>query len=116
MADCTRIKQLSPLDLNVPTAYINILFALDTTESTPAVGQRLKVGLDALSKQFPWLSGRVFASITQGKPSLEIRYTSDTALTLLDKGSIAGSYGTLSSQGIASGGNSPKSLATTTRN
>lgn len=100
MADCTRIKQLSPLDLTVPTAYINILFAFDTAESTPAVSQRLKVGLDALSKQHPWLSGRVFASLTQGKPSLEIRYTSDTALTLLDKGSIAGPYEILSSQGM----------------
>ncbi|BCS25429.1 uncharacterized protein APUU_50140S [Aspergillus puulaauensis] len=100
MADCTHIKQLSPLDLTVPTAYINILFAFDTTDRTPAVREHLKVGLDVLSKQLPWLSGRVFASKFQQKPSLEIRYNADTALTLLDKGSIDGTYETLSSQGM----------------
>lgn len=101
MANCTHIKQLSPLDLTVPTAYINILFAFDTTEPTPTVREHLKIGLDALSKQLPWLSGRVFANRSQGKPSLEIRYNADTALTILDKGSIDGAYESLSAQGVA---------------
>ncbi|OJJ08848.1 hypothetical protein ASPVEDRAFT_47998 [Aspergillus versicolor CBS 583.65] len=100
MAELTHIKQLSPLDLTVPTAYINIVLAFDTTEPTPAISKYLQVGLDALSKQLPWLSGRVCASQVQQKPSLEIRYNPNTALTLTDKGSIAGSYETLSSQGM----------------
>ncbi|MFE2008947.1 hypothetical protein ACFW6U_27025, partial [Pseudomonas guariconensis] len=77
MAELTHIKQLSPLDLTVPTAYINIFLAFDTTEPTPAISKYLQVGLDALSKQLPWLSGRVFASQAQQKPSLEIRYNPD---------------------------------------
>ncbi|PYI01183.1 hypothetical protein BO78DRAFT_436352 [Aspergillus sclerotiicarbonarius CBS 121057] len=96
MADHTFVEQLTPLDLPMPRAHIRVLLVFPTANPTPAITQHLQRGLDKLSKQVPWLSGRVFP--TEASPA--IRYTADSTLTLVDKGSITASYTTLASQGM----------------
>ncbi|KAE8146206.1 hypothetical protein BDV25DRAFT_143919 [Aspergillus avenaceus] len=98
MADYTHVEPLAPLDLPMPRTYITVLLVFQTAESTQAITQDLQRGLDKLSKQVPWLSGRVFPTTsTQNKASLEIRSNAGDAPTLVDKGSIAASYSTLAS-------------------
>ncbi|KAE8131254.1 transferase family-domain-containing protein [Aspergillus pseudotamarii] len=101
MADHMYVEQLTPLDLVMPRTYIRVLLVFQTTISTLAVTQSLQHGLDRLSKQVPWLSGRVFPSTSiQNKASLEIRSNAGDTPTLVDKGSIAATYTTLASHGL----------------
>ena len=101
MADHMYVEQLTPLDLAMPRTYIRVLLVFKTAISTPAVTRILQDGLDKLSKQIPWLPGRVFPSTSiQNKASLEIRSDAGDTPTLVDKGSIAATYTTLSSRGF----------------
>ncbi|GAB1194172.1 hypothetical protein APSETT444_003413 [Aspergillus pseudonomiae] len=102
MAHHTYVEQLSPLDLLMPRTYIRVLLAFETIIPTPELTQSLQSGLDKLSTQLPWLSGRVFATTSiQHKASVEIRSNAGHTPTLVDKGSIAAPYTTLSSHGMS---------------
>ncbi|OOF98729.1 hypothetical protein ASPCADRAFT_42102 [Aspergillus carbonarius ITEM 5010] len=101
MTDDPYVERLTPLDMLMPRTYIRVLLVFPKANPTLAVTQNLQHGLDRLSKQVPWLSGRIFLSTpTQPNPSPEIRSTRGTTPTLINKGSIRASYATLSSQGM----------------
>ncbi|PYI16635.1 hypothetical protein BO99DRAFT_464973 [Aspergillus violaceofuscus CBS 115571] len=103
MDDCDHIEQLTPLDLAMPNTYIRVLLVFPGPEpnSTLNTLHTLQTGLAQLSKQIPWISGRIFPTTdASGRPILEIRsHTGDTP-TLEDKGTIAASYATLSAQNM----------------
>ncbi|OGM50586.1 hypothetical protein ABOM_000779 [Aspergillus bombycis] len=102
MANHTYVEQLTPLDLLMPRTYIRVLLAFETAIPTPALIHSLQCGLDKLSKQLPWLSGRVFPTTSiQHKASLEIRSNAGHTPSLVDKGSIAAPYTALSSHGMS---------------
>ncbi|RAH65669.1 uncharacterized protein BO66DRAFT_461333 [Aspergillus aculeatinus CBS 121060] len=103
MTEHDHFEQLTPLDLAMPNTYIRVLLAFPGPEadSTLITLHTLQNGLEQLSKQVPWLSGRIFRTAdVSGRPTLEIRsHTGDTP-TLEDKGTIAASYATLSAQNM----------------
>ncbi|KAM5345164.1 hypothetical protein ACJ41O_011026 [Fusarium nematophilum] len=92
MDSTARVERLTPLDLLMPGTYVGAVFTFRTTESTPSISARLQSGLDSLSNQLPWLSGRVFrTSIPRDAdwtPGLEMRWDGKKggAPTVLDKG------------------------------
>lgn len=93
----THIEPLAPLDHLMPRTYVGVVFSFRTTESTTATSSRLQRGLVSLSKQLPWLTGRVFPTTRAREggevPSLEIRWSDDDAVpTIQDKGIIDVSY------------------------
>ncbi|KAK7413921.1 hypothetical protein QQX98_007188 [Neonectria punicea] len=105
MADNLNIEALTPLDLLMPRTYIGALLAIRTTEPISSVLPRLQHGLDGLLKQVPWLSGRVLpaasASTLWNAAALELQWSvNDPTPTILDKGSIAGSFDALSAVGM----------------
>lgn len=103
MADNSNTEQLTPLDLLMPRTYVSGLLTFQTTESTPSVLQALQQGLNDISKQIPWLTGRVFpTTLPQGQlPTLGIRRTANAAPPeLIDSGSISASYEALSAKGM----------------
>ncbi|EYE90106.1 uncharacterized protein EURHEDRAFT_417774 [Aspergillus ruber CBS 135680] len=102
MTDRTYVEQLAPLDLPMPRTYIRVLFVFEHAGSTLQITQSLQSGLDRLSEQLPWLSGRVFpkASVQDRASSIEIRWNANNAPTLVDKGTIAASYKCASSHGM----------------
>ncbi|KAE8378268.1 transferase family-domain-containing protein [Aspergillus bertholletiae] len=104
MAEPTCVEQLAPLDLSMPSTYIRVLLVFEQAGSALQIIQSLQSGLDKLSSQLPWLSGRVFQKAsTQDRASvLEIRWNASQTLTLVDKGTIAAPYKPASSHGIPS--------------
>ncbi|RSL95590.1 hypothetical protein CEP52_011966 [Fusarium oligoseptatum] len=93
----THIERLTPLDHLMPRTYVGVVFSFRTTESTTKISARLQDGLVSLSKQLPWLSGRVFPTTRAREggevPGLEIRWGDDDAIpTIQDKGVIDASY------------------------
>ncbi|GLA34476.1 hypothetical protein AnigIFM63309_007025 [Aspergillus niger] len=99
MADHTYVEHLTPLDLPMPRTYIRVLFVFPTTSPTTELSQELQCGLEKLAKQVPWIAGNVFLiTSTDQKASLEIRHHADKMPRLQDKGQIAASYASLSSQ------------------
>ncbi|KAJ5165663.1 uncharacterized protein N7500_007493 [Penicillium coprophilum] len=102
MADPTFVEQLAPFDLPMPRTYIRVLFVFEHAGSARPTAQSLQLGLDNLSKQVPWLSGRIFSKITaQGEAaSLVIRWHGNETPTLVDKGTLAVSYKCASSHGM----------------
>ncbi|KAI8715223.1 hypothetical protein NCS52_01029600 [Fusarium sp. LHS14.1] len=93
----THIERLTPLDHLMPRTYVGVVFSFRTTESTTKFSARLQGGLVSLSKQLPWLSGRVFPTTREREggevPSLEIRWSDDDVVpTIQDKGIIDASY------------------------
>ncbi|RSM17906.1 hypothetical protein CDV31_003332 [Fusarium ambrosium] len=93
----THIERLTPLDHLMPRTYVGVVFSFRTTESTTKISARLQDGLVSLSKQLPWLSGRVFPTTRAREggevPGLEIRWTDDDAIPAIqDKGVINSSY------------------------
>ncbi|KAI0424529.1 transferase family-domain-containing protein [Xylaria sp. FL1042] len=94
---------LSPLDLLMPRTYITVMFTFRTKDSTVSIRQSLQRGLDGLSKDIPWLTGRIFPTTPTDEhaPGLKIQYGSEnTTFTLLDKGTIDVPYATLSAEGL----------------
>ncbi|RDW74640.1 uncharacterized protein DSM5745_07302 [Aspergillus mulundensis] len=82
------IEKLTPLDAAMPRTYIRVLLVFHAASPSRSVTETLQDGLDKLSEQVPWLSGRVFA--TEGSKGCEIRYEEgDRAPLLVDKGTIA---------------------------
>ncbi|OQE35523.1 hypothetical protein PENCOP_c013G08561 [Penicillium coprophilum] len=102
MADPTFVEQLAPFDLPMPRTYIRVLFVFEHAGSARPTAQSLQLGLDNLSKQVPWLSGRIFPKTTaQGEASsLVIRWHGNETPTLVDKGTLAASYECASSHGM----------------
>lgn len=99
MADHTCVEHLTPLDLPMPRTYIRVLFVFPTASPTTELSQELQCGLEKLAKQVPWIAGNVFLTTsTDQKAPLEIRYHADKTPRLQDKGQIAASYASLSSQ------------------
>lgn len=94
MTDPTHVEKLAPLDLPMPKTYIRVLLVFEQAGPTLQIIQKLQSGLGRLSKQIPWLSGRVFAtpSAQDNASSLEMRWNIDNAPTLIDKGTISTSY------------------------
>ncbi|RSL58556.1 hypothetical protein CEP53_006098 [Fusarium sp. AF-6] len=93
----THVERLTPLDHLMPRTYVGVVFSFRTTESTTKISARLQDGLVNLSKQLPWLSGRVFPTTRAREggevPGLEIRWSDDDAIpTIQDKGVIDTSY------------------------
>lgn len=88
------IEQLSPLDLLMPRTYIKVLLVFEQADPTLQIHTSLQYGLNRLSKQVKWLSGRVYPSIsTQDRAySLEIRSNANDVPVLVDKGTIAAYY------------------------
>lgn len=104
MADNFNVMQLTPLDLIMPGTYVQALLTFETEEPTSSALQKLQDGLEGLSKQIPWLTGRVFPTTGQQKPSLQIRWVeSAEAPKIIDNGSIPGSYEALSVKGMPPG-------------
>lgn len=102
MTDRTYVEQLAPLDLLMPRTYIRVLFVFHQAGSTLPVTPVLQSGLDRVSTQLPWLSGRVVpkASVQDGASSIEIQWNANNAPTLVDKGTITASYKGASSHGM----------------
>lgn len=102
MTEPTHVEQLAPLDLPMPRTYIRVLLVFEQAGSTLQITQHLQSGLDRLSKQVPWLPGRVFpkASAQDRASSIEIRWNANNTPTLVDKGTIATSYKCASSHGM----------------
>ncbi|KAL2786989.1 transferase [Aspergillus keveii] len=103
MTENPHLEQLSPLDLLMPSIYIRAVLVFQPATLTPAaeIQQTLQQGLDRLTKQIPWLSGRVYSTISdQSTRSLEIRSNKDDTPTLLDKGSISVCYKDLAARGM----------------
>lgn len=101
MANRPYIEQLASLDMPMPRTYIGILFVFETINPTQPIAKSLQSGLDGLSEQVPWLSGRVFPTTTsQGRASLKIQSNASNTPAVVDKGCIAASYKTLSSCGM----------------
>ncbi|RTE74838.1 hypothetical protein BHE90_010692 [Fusarium euwallaceae] len=93
----THVERLTPLDHLMPRTYVGVVFSFRTTESTTKIFARLQDGLVNLSKQLPWLSGRVFPTTRAREggevPGLEIRWSDDDAIPAIqDKGVIDTSY------------------------
>ncbi|RSL71465.1 hypothetical protein CEP54_001351 [Fusarium duplospermum] len=93
----THVERLTPLDHLMPRTYVGVVFSFRTTESTSTISARLQDCLVSLSKQLPWLSGRVFPTTRAREggevPGLEIRWTDDDAIPAIqDKGVIDASY------------------------
>ncbi|PYI35794.1 hypothetical protein BP00DRAFT_333463 [Aspergillus indologenus CBS 114.80] len=103
MTDCDHIEQLTPLDLAMPNTYIRVLLVFPGPEADSTLNtlHTLQTGLAQLSKQIPWLSGRIFPTTdASGRSTLEIRSHTGATPTLEDKGTIAASYATLSAQNM----------------
>jgi len=103
MAANSNVERLTPLDVLMPRTYVATLLTFRTTQSTSAVLRALQTGLDALFRQLPWLSGRVFpTTLLAGRTAtLEIQWdTNEDSPSLIDKGSISAAYETLSIQGM----------------
>ncbi|GKZ72543.1 hypothetical protein AnigIFM50267_008912 [Aspergillus niger] len=99
MADHTCVEHLTPLDLPMPRTYIRVLFVFPTASPTTELSQELQCGLEKLAKQVPWIAGNVLLTTpTDQKASFGIRYLADKTPKLQDKGQIAASYASLSSQ------------------
>ncbi|KAM0435837.1 hypothetical protein ACHAPT_002728 [Fusarium lateritium] len=97
MASTQNIERLTPLDYIMPRTYVGAVLSFRTTESTATISARLQDGISNLSKQLPWLSGRVFPTTRAREggevPGLEIRWREDDAVpTIQDKGVINASY------------------------
>lgn len=103
MADPTYVEQLAPLDLPMPKTYIRVLLVFEKAESTLQITPKLQSGLDRLSKQLPWLAGRVVpkASAQDNASSLEIRWNANNTPTLIDRGTISTIYNCVSSHGFS---------------
>jgi hypothetical protein len=102
MPATTSVKQLTPLDQSMPRTYISAVFVFKETSPTPHITQRLQHGLKRLSKQIPWLAGKVFQGpSTKHSPLLEIRWNSEAELpNLIGKGAISTSIEDASSRGM----------------
>jgi hypothetical protein len=97
------VEGLTPIDALMPRNYIRaVLIFEDATTQHAQTTQLLQSGLDVISKQIPWLSGRVFPRASAaGEPYfLEIRWDGHTTPTLLDKGTMDISYNTVSANGM----------------
>ncbi|PLB49852.1 hypothetical protein P170DRAFT_193072 [Aspergillus steynii IBT 23096] len=102
MGDPTYVEELSPLDLSMPRTYISVVLIFEQPGPNAKITQVLQNSLGRLSKQVPWLSGKVFPKASSGKSasSLEIRWNANDTPTLVDKGTIAASYKHTSSHGM----------------
>ncbi|PYH93988.1 hypothetical protein BO71DRAFT_354145, partial [Aspergillus ellipticus CBS 707.79] len=102
MANTAFSEQLSSLDLAMSRTYIRVLLVFENAIPTPQITQRLQCGLQRLSKQVPWIPGRVVPKPTtqDGVSSLEIQWSANNSPTLLDKGTIAISCKCTSSNGM----------------
>ncbi|KAK1148047.1 hypothetical protein N8T08_010682 [Aspergillus melleus] len=102
MAEPSFSEKLSPLDLLMPRTYIRVLLVFEAPVSTTLAIQNLQSGLHKLSKQTPWLTGRVIPGESgQDKPtSPEIRWDATTAPSIVDKGTIQTSYEWACAQGM----------------
>lgn len=97
MDDPTHVQKLSPLDLSMPRTYIRVLLVFEPTD--PVL---LQCGFDRVLHQIPWLSGQVFpaSSPSNKSSSLEIRWNTKDAPTLVNTGKIDMSYKLASSRGM----------------
>ncbi|KAJ5675481.1 transferase family-domain-containing protein [Penicillium macrosclerotiorum] len=103
MTHSTSIEGLTPIDALMPRSYIRVVLVFeDATNQRAQSTKFLQSGLNAISKEIPWLSGRVLPRTSAaGEPySLEIRWYGHTTPTLIDKGTIDISYDTISANGI----------------
>ncbi|EHK23087.1 uncharacterized protein TRIVIDRAFT_135625 [Trichoderma virens Gv29-8] len=98
-----RVERLSPFDLLMPRTYVRMLLVFRTSASVATVSERLNIGLATLSKQAPWITGRVFPTtpVSSEPQRLELRWKVEAGpLVLADVGSIAESYEALSEAGM----------------
>lgn len=86
MADFTNSEQMTPLDLLMPKVYITALLTFPTCEPTLILSEVLQNALGKLSIQIPWISGRVFPTSHDSRPSLEICWNANTPPQLIDRG------------------------------
>ncbi|KAJ0416357.1 transferase family-domain-containing protein [Aspergillus carlsbadensis] len=103
MAEVAHTERLSPLDLLMPSIYIRAVLVFNPATAIPAteIQKTLQQGLGRLSKQVPWLPGRLYATTsTENARALEIRTTENDTPTLVDKGSVSASYKDLASRGM----------------
>ncbi|KAH7120554.1 transferase family-domain-containing protein [Dactylonectria macrodidyma] len=103
MTNTLNIERLTPLDLIMPRTYVSAHLAFRTTEPIPSILPRIQHGLEGLSKQLPWLSGKVHpTTVADGEaPGLELRWDADQpVLAVVDKGTIEESFETLSAEGM----------------
>lgn len=64
MNETTNREQLTPLDLLMPNAYIQLFLTFQTTEPTSLLQSTLQRGLNAVAAQLPWLLGRIVPTVT----------------------------------------------------
>ncbi len=103
MAANLGVERLTPLDLVMANVYTSQLVLFRTTEPLSAVTETLQRGLDALCKQVPWLSGRVYPTEAAPlqRPGVEIRWTTDDKPPVLaNKGLIPLEYDSLAAAGM----------------
>lgn len=101
MGDSTCAEKLAPLDLSMPRTYIRVLLVFEQTGSMLQTTQNFQHGLDKLAKQVYWISGQIFPILSpESAFSLGIRWDSNNAPTLVDKGFIKTSYRWASSHGM----------------
>lgn len=108
MVDPAGIERLTPLDLLMPSTYIQAVLTFETSEPTSVILPLLQQGLASVTARLPWISSHLLpVATTPGQPpSLEVRWdASHPTPVLVDKGSISVGYEDLSAQGMP-----PKSI------
>ncbi|KAJ5371263.1 transferase family-domain-containing protein [Penicillium cataractarum] len=103
MTNATSVEGLTPIDALMPRNYIRVVLVFeDATNQSAQTTGLVQSGLNVISKQIQWLSGRVFPKASAGGDpySLEIRWDGHTTPTLIDKGTIDISYDTASANGM----------------
>ncbi|KAL2847211.1 transferase family-domain-containing protein [Aspergillus pseudoustus] len=106
MTNPISVEQLTPLDASMPRTYIRVVLVFEDAATRPhpatELTQRVQSGLNAISAQIPWLSGKVVTrkAASEQPYSLEIQWDAETTPTLVDKGTIDTSYETASAQGM----------------
>ncbi|KAF7538570.1 hypothetical protein G7054_g2800 [Neopestalotiopsis clavispora] len=105
MAATTHIEQLSPFDLIMPATYVRVLLTFPTTTSLRVICDVLDRGLAKTALQVPWVTGRVFRTTSSTKKNvLQVRWdASSTAPRVINTGSLAATYESLSASGMDAG-------------
>ncbi|KAJ5338812.1 transferase family-domain-containing protein [Penicillium brevicompactum] len=100
MATFSNSEELTPLDLLMPKVYITALLTFPTGEPTSVLHENIQNGVEKLSSQLPWISGRVFSSTVDNRPSLKMCWNADTVPDLIDRGSVEQSYAELAASNM----------------
>ena len=104
MDDSTFSERPTPLDVLRPGTYVSTLLTFRTTEYASSLLPDLQQSLSSLSSLLPWIKGLVLPTTgSNGKAGLQVRWNSESrAPQIIDKGSLALSYGSLVEGGMTS--------------